>query len=197
VLFALGEARLVPVLRLSSTEATARAVGWLAEAGLSVFEITLTVPGAVGLIEQLTKRGETLVGAGTVMNVADAERCLDAGARFLVSPCVVPELPALCHMRGAACLLGALTPSEVKAALDAGADAVKIFPASTVGLSHFKALRSVFPKIQMVPTGGIGAEDIADWLAAGAAFVGVGGKLTAGARDDMMAAARDLLARLP
>jgi len=109
----------------------------------------------------------------------------------------VPELPALCHMRGAACLLGALTPSEVKAALDAGADAVKIFPASTVGLSHFKALRSVFPKIQMVPTGGIGAEDIADWLAAGAAFVGVGGKLTAGARDDMMAAARDLLARLP
>ena len=82
MLFALGEARLVPVLRLSSTEATARAVGWLAEAGLSVFEITLTVPGAVGLIEQLTKRGETLVGAGTVMNVADAERWSCQHARY-------------------------------------------------------------------------------------------------------------------
>lgn len=197
MLSALTEARLVPVLRLSSAEATATAVGWLAEAGLSVFEITLTVPGAVGLIEQLAKRDNTLVGAGTVMNADQAQRCLDAGARFLVSPCVVPELPALCHARGAACLLGALTPSEVKAAVDAGADAVKIFPASTVGLSHFKALRSVFPGVEMVPTGGIGAADIADWLAAGAAFVGVGGKLTAGGREDMISAARDLLARLP
>jgi 2-dehydro-3-deoxyphosphogluconate aldolase/(4S)-4-hydroxy-2-oxoglutarate aldolase len=192
VLSALSEARLVPVLRLSSAEATASAFDWLAEAGLSVFEITLTVPGAVALIERLVGRGNTLVGAGTVMNADQAKRCLDAGARFLVSPCVVPALPALCHARGAACLLGAMTPSEVKAAVDAGADAVKIFPASTLGLAHFKALRSVFPGVEMVPTGGIGAGDIADWLAAGAAFVGVGGKLTAGARDDMIAAAREL-----
>ena len=186
ILGRLVEAKVVPVLRSTTPETAAAAADALAEAGFTVFEITLTTPDAPALIGSLARRAGVLVGAGTVTTRADAERCLAAGARFLVSPCVAPEIVAPGHAAGVPVLLGALTPSEVLAARAAEADAVKIFPVSSVGgPAHVKALRSVFPGVPLVPTGGIAAEEVLDYLDAGAAFVGMGGRLV----DERLAAA--------
>lgn len=174
----LSAARVVPVVRTSSAELAARAVAWLRGVGLTVFEITMTVPDAPGLIRSLSADPALLVGAGTVPDGDAAEACLDAGARFLVAPWVDASVAAAARARGAAALLGAVTPTEVRAALAAGADVVKIFPASSAGgPAHIKALRSVFPDVAFCPTGGVDARNARDYLAAGAAFVGIGGKL--------------------
>ena len=200
ILERLRAARVVPVVRTPTAALAASAVGWLREAGLSVFEITLTIPDAVGLIRALAADPALLVGAGTVPDRAAAEACLEAGARFIVSPWVDASLAAPCAAAGAAFLPGALTPTEVRAALAAGADAVKIFPASSVGGSaHVAALRSVFPGVAFCPTGGIGVGDVAAYLAVGAAFVGMGGalvdakRIAAGDRGAIVAAARAVL----
>jgi len=200
ILERLRAARVVPVVRTPTAALAATAVGWLREAGLTVFEITLTIPDAVGLIRELAADPALLIGAGTVPDRAAAEACLDAGARFIVSPWVDASLAAPCAAAGAAFLPGALTPTEVRAALAAGADAVKIFPASSVGGSaHVAALRSVFPGVAFCPTGGIGVGDVAAYLGAGAAFVGMGGalvdakRIAAGDRAAIVAAARAVL----
>jgi len=196
----LRAARVVPVVRTPTAALAATAVGWLREAGLTVFEITLTIPDAVGLIRELAADPALLIGAGTVPDRAAAEACLDAGARFIVSPWVDASLAAPCAAAGAAFLPGALTPTEVRAALAAGADAVKIFPASSVGgPAHVAALRSVFPGVAFCPTGGVGVGDVAAYLGAGAAFVGMGGalvdakRIAAGDRAAIVAAARAVL----
>jgi 2-dehydro-3-deoxyphosphogluconate aldolase/(4S)-4-hydroxy-2-oxoglutarate aldolase len=143
-----------------------------------VFEITMTVPDAPGLIRRLAADAALLVGAGTVPDRAAAEACLDAGARFLVAPWVDAAIGDATRARGACALLGAMTPTEVRGALAAGADAVKIFPASSAGgPAHIKALRSVFPDVAFCPTGGVDARTAPDYFAAGAAFVGIGGRL--------------------
>ena len=200
ILERLRAARVVPVVRTPTAALAATAVGWLREAGLTVFEITLTIPDAVGLIGELAADPALLIGAGTVPDRAAAEACLDAGARFIVSPWVDASLAAPCAAAGAAFLPGALTPTEVRAALAAGADAVKIFPASSVGgPAHVAALRSVFPGVAFCPTGGIGVGDVAAYMAAGAAFVGMGGalvdakRIAAGDRAAIVAAARAVL----
>ncbi|CAO3427307.1 bifunctional 4-hydroxy-2-oxoglutarate aldolase/2-dehydro-3-deoxy-phosphogluconate aldolase [Azospirillum doebereinerae] len=194
----------VPVIRNSSADLARTAVGWLREAGYGTFEITMTTPGAVGLIEELAAEGgapsaNLLIGAGTVLTAAGVAEVVKAGARYVVSPCVVPEVAAACRDHGVACLMGALTPTEVHAAMLAGVDAVKIFPASTVGPAHIKALKSVFPSVRFVPTGGIDAGNVATYVAAGVACVGAGGKLVdetlvkRGDRDAILAAGRQLL----
>ncbi|EFH12419.1 bifunctional 4-hydroxy-2-oxoglutarate aldolase/2-dehydro-3-deoxy-phosphogluconate aldolase [Pseudoroseomonas cervicalis] len=171
-------ARAIPVIRTSTAAHAAAVVGWLKEAGLSIFEITMTIPDAPALIRELAADPSLLVGAGTVRDAAAARACLDAGAKFLVAPWVDAELAAPCREAGAALLLGAMTPTEVRAALAAGADAVKIFPASSAGgPGHVKALRSVFPGVAFCPTGGVDPGNMPDYLAAGAAFVGIGGAL--------------------
>ena len=197
VLDRLRAARVVPVVRTPTAEMAATAVAWLREAGLTVFELTLTIPGAVELIRALAADPALLVGAGTVPDAAAATACLAAGARFIVSPWVDPALAAPCSAAGAAFLPGALTPTEVRAALAAGADAVKIFPASSVGgPAHVAALRSVFPGVAFCPTGGVGPGDVPAYLAAGAAFVGMGGalveakRIAAGDKGAILAAAR-------
>ncbi len=166
--------RVVPVLRLVSAEKTERAVQCLLSAGFSTVEITLTVPGALELIERIARRAELLVGAGTVRDLDAARRCLDAGARFLVSPCVVPGMAAAAHAAGCAALAGGFTPGEILAAHRDGADIVKVFPASTGGPAHVRAIHSVFPDIALCPTGGVTLQNFEDYLAAGAALVGVG-----------------------
>jgi 2-dehydro-3-deoxyphosphogluconate aldolase / (4S)-4-hydroxy-2-oxoglutarate aldolase len=119
-----------------------------------------------------------LLGVGTVLSVPDAERALEAGARYVVTPVGLPELVAPCHEAGAACLLSGLTPTEVLAAWQHGADAVKVFPASSMGgPGHVAALRSVLPHIPLVPTGGVNRDNLPAFLTAGAACVGVGGEL--------------------
>jgi 2-dehydro-3-deoxyphosphogluconate aldolase / (4S)-4-hydroxy-2-oxoglutarate aldolase len=165
-------ARVVPVLRLPSAKLTERAVEFLLEAGFGAVEITMTTPGAVELIARLKER--CLVGAGTVLDLAAAKRCLDAGASFLVSPCVVKDLPALAREAGAASLLAGFTPGEVLAAHREGADIVKLFPASSGGPAHLAAIRSVYPDIKLCPTGGVTAENMDEYFAAGATLVGVG-----------------------
>jgi 2-dehydro-3-deoxyphosphogluconate aldolase/(4S)-4-hydroxy-2-oxoglutarate aldolase len=196
----LTAARIVPVVRASTAARAATAVAWLQDAGITTFEITMTVPEAPALIRALASDPALLVGAGTVADVRAAEACLEAGARFIVAPWVDADLAAPVKAAGACLMLGALTPTEVRAALAAGADVVKIFPAASAGgPAHIKALRAVFPDVAFCPTGGVDARNTPDYLAAGAAFVGIGGRLVdealiaAGDRAAVQRAAEDAL----
>jgi 2-dehydro-3-deoxyphosphogluconate aldolase/(4S)-4-hydroxy-2-oxoglutarate aldolase len=174
----LRAARVVPVVRMRTAATAAQGVRWLRDAGLRIFEITMTIPDAPALIRELASDPGLLIGAGTVPDAATARACLDAGARFVVAPWIDVSLAAPCRDAGALLMLGALTPTEVRAALAAGADVVKIFPASSAGgPAHIRALASVFPSVAFCPTGGIEPGNVAAYLAAGAAFVGMGGAL--------------------
>jgi 2-dehydro-3-deoxyphosphogluconate aldolase/(4S)-4-hydroxy-2-oxoglutarate aldolase len=169
--------RVVPVLRLDSARTTYHAVDALREAGFTTFEITLTTPGASDVIRELARDPALLVGAGTVLDPDAAARCLDAGARFLVSPCLIGGLATAAHDRGAAALIGGWTPGEILAAHREGADVVKVFPASSGGPSHLAGIHAVFPDIRLCPTGGVNAQNMRDYFKAGAAFVGVGNNI--------------------
>jgi 2-dehydro-3-deoxyphosphogluconate aldolase/(4S)-4-hydroxy-2-oxoglutarate aldolase len=197
----LRAARVVPVIRTRETRHAATAVQWLRDLDLRIFEITMTVPDAPSLIRELAADATLLVGAGTVPDRATAEACLSAGARFIVAPWIDASLAAPCRSADAMLMLGALTPTEVRAALAAGADVVKVFPASSGGgPAHIRALRSVLPGVAFCPTGGIEPGNFAAYLAAGAAFVGMGGalvdetRIAAGDRATIEAAAQALMA---
>lgn len=197
----LTAARVVPVVRTSTAALAETAVRWLHDAGLRVFEITMTVPDAPALIRSLASDAGLLVGAGTVPDAAAGRACLAAGARFLVAPWMDPSLAAPCVDAGALLMLGAMTPTEVRAALAAGADVVKVFPASSAGgPAHIRALRSVLPGVAFCPTGGIDPAEVPAYLAAGARFVGMGGalvdekRIAAGDRGAIQEAARRVLA---
>jgi 2-dehydro-3-deoxyphosphogluconate aldolase / (4S)-4-hydroxy-2-oxoglutarate aldolase len=184
-------ARVVPVVRTHETRHAATAVQWLRDAGLRIFELTMTIPDAPALIRELASDPSLLIGAGTVQNRAMAETCLAAGAGFIVAPWIDASLAAPCQAANAVLMLGALSPTEVRAALNAGADVVKVFPASSVGgPAHIRALRSVLPD----------PGNVAAYFAAGAAFVGMGGALVdersiaAGDRGSIEAAANQVLA---
>jgi 2-dehydro-3-deoxyphosphogluconate aldolase/(4S)-4-hydroxy-2-oxoglutarate aldolase len=165
--------RVVPVLRLSSAALTERAVDCLAEAGFTTVEITMTTPGGEEVIRDLRNK-KLLLGAGTILDLDTAQRCIDAGARFLVSPCLLPGMAKLAHAAGCAALIGGFTPGEILAAHREGADIVKVFPASTGGPEHLRAIHAVFPDILLCPTGAVSLENMAAYFAAGAALVGVG-----------------------
>lgn len=193
--------RVVPVVRLSNAELAMRCCEWLIEAGFTALEVTMTIPGGLDVLRAFAGRPGVVVGGGTVLTAAQARSCIDAGARFIVSPAVEPEVARVCRAHDVVCLLGAMTPTELRAAVAAGADGVKIFPASAVGgPAYLRALKSVFPDVALVPTGGVSAATAADFLAAGAAFLGVGGNLVdeaavaRGDREAVLAAARQVLA---
>ena len=196
----LRRARVVPVVRTSTAALAATACQWLREAGMTILEITLTIPDALPLIRELAAEPGLLIGAGTVPDARMAEACLDAGAKFLVTPWTDPEVIRVAREAGACAMPGAMTPTEIRAALAAGADVVKIFPASSAGgPAHIKAIRAVFPDAVFCPTGGVDAANAPAYLAAGAAFVGIGGKLVdeariaAGDKAAIQRAARDAL----
>lgn len=169
---------LIPVVRTSRTDLAERAIDLLRRSGTTTFEITLTIPHATDLIRELSAQPGITVGAGTVLSAAEATHCLEAGAQFLVSPIATDELPAVARAAGAPLLLSGLTPSEVHHAWRLGASAVKVFPAGSIGgPGHIRALRSVFPEIPLVPTGGVTLENLHDYLAAGADAIGVGSDL--------------------
>jgi 2-dehydro-3-deoxyphosphogluconate aldolase / (4S)-4-hydroxy-2-oxoglutarate aldolase len=175
---ALLASRVIPIIRTHSDALALRAVEWLREAGYTTFEVTLTVPGALDVIRDLRRDDGVVVGVGTVLTVAQAEASLDAGAQFLVSPILVEDALPLCAEAGVATIMSALTPNEVHRAWRLGSSAVKIFPASSMGgPAHVKALRSVFPSIPLVPTGGVNLDNLGAYLDAGAAAVGIGGDL--------------------
>jgi 2-dehydro-3-deoxyphosphogluconate aldolase / (4S)-4-hydroxy-2-oxoglutarate aldolase len=193
---------LVPVVRAPSAELALLAVEAILEGGISTFEITLTVPGAVRVIETLSKRfaDRALIGAGTVLTAEEAAACIDAGARFIVSPGFDRPTLELTLARGLPMLPGALTPTEVITAWKAGADVVKIFPCSAMGgAKYLKALKGPLPQVKMLPTGGVNASTAAEYLAAGAAALGIGSELVdatalaAGKTDVITARARELV----
>jgi 2-dehydro-3-deoxyphosphogluconate aldolase / (4S)-4-hydroxy-2-oxoglutarate aldolase len=170
---------LVPVIRASSAAEAKFAAECVSRGGLPIVEITMTVPGAVEVIAELARDlPDVLVGAGTVIDVAMAQRCVDAGAAFLVSPGLDVETVKFAASRSVLMMAGALTPTEVMAACKAGSDFVKIFPCAQVGgAAYIRALRGPFPKVPLIPTGGVNLETAADFISAGAAALGVGGEL--------------------
>jgi 2-dehydro-3-deoxyphosphogluconate aldolase/(4S)-4-hydroxy-2-oxoglutarate aldolase len=171
---------LVPVVRAASADEAFAAVEAIRAGGIPILEITLTVPGAIQMINVLTKRlgDEALIGAGTVLDAATAQQCIDAGARFIVSPAL--DIPTIEHCRRAEVPVfpGALTPTEVVTAWKAGANAVKVFPANAVGgATYLKSLKAPLPQIELLPTGGVNLKTAADFIAAGAFALGVGADL--------------------
>jgi 2-dehydro-3-deoxyphosphogluconate aldolase/(4S)-4-hydroxy-2-oxoglutarate aldolase len=170
----------IPVVRATSADEAMRAIDAIREGGISVLEITMTVPRAVKLIEAVAKRygNEALVGAGTVLDPETATACVESGAQFVVSPALNLETIACCRRLDIAVMPGALTPTEVVQAWKSGADFVKVFPAGAVGgPSYLKSLKAPLPQIELVPTGGVSLKTAADFIRAGAAALGIGADL--------------------
>ncbi|HEX6715628.1 MAG TPA: bifunctional 4-hydroxy-2-oxoglutarate aldolase/2-dehydro-3-deoxy-phosphogluconate aldolase [Pyrinomonadaceae bacterium] len=167
----------IPVVRAKTADEAMRAIDAIREGGIAVLEITMTVPGAVKLIEEVTIRyGEdALVGAGTVLDPKTAKACISSGAQFIVSPALNVETIEFCRKQRVTVMPGALTPTEVVQAWNAGADFVKVFPARALGgASYLKALKAPLPHIELVPTGGVSLKTAGDFIRAGAAALGVG-----------------------
>ena len=174
------EVGIVPVVRAPSAALAIRAVEAVLAGGISIFEITMTVPGAIELIRSLCDRfkDRAIVGAGTVLTAEQARECIDAGARFIVSPGTDIATIEAAHARDIAVMPGALTPTEVITAWKAGADLVKIFPCSALGgAKYLRALRGPLPQVKMLPTGGVSPSTASEYIAAGAAALGVGSEL--------------------
>jgi 2-dehydro-3-deoxyphosphogluconate aldolase/(4S)-4-hydroxy-2-oxoglutarate aldolase len=171
---------LIPVVRAESADLATRAVEAIKAGGVDVLEVTMTVPGAIRVIEQLARAygAEALIGAGTVLDPETARACIEAGAQFIVSPSLNEATIAFCRVNDVAIFPGALTPTEVVRAWNAGADAVKVFPAGAVGgPSYLKALKAPLPQIELVPTGGVSLKTAGDFIKAGAMALGVGADL--------------------
>ncbi|HKQ85962.1 MAG TPA: bifunctional 4-hydroxy-2-oxoglutarate aldolase/2-dehydro-3-deoxy-phosphogluconate aldolase [Candidatus Acidoferrales bacterium] len=176
----IGEVGVIPIVRVDSADLARRAVAAIQKGGVTIVEITMTVPGAIRVIEELTNElgGETLIGAGTVLDPENAKDCIAAGAQFVVSPALNPKTIAYCKDEGVVVLPGALTPTEIVTAWNLGADMVKIFPAGEVGgAGYLKAVKAPLPHIKMVPTGGVSLSTAKSFLEAGADALGVGGDL--------------------
>lgn len=173
------EIGILPSVRVSSRDLALFAAETVYAAGVPIVEITLTVPGALEAISDLSKRyPDLVVGAGTVLDEEAARRCVDAGARFLTSPGLVRKVVAYAKLTDIVALPGALTPSEIIAAWKAGADFVKIFPAAPVGGSQYiRALKVPFPQIPLIATGGVNQLTASDFILAGATAIGLGGEL--------------------
>jgi 2-dehydro-3-deoxyphosphogluconate aldolase/(4S)-4-hydroxy-2-oxoglutarate aldolase len=171
---------IVPVVRVASAEAAVQAVEAIYNGGVRAAEITMTVPGAIRALEQLADRfgDKLMLGAGTVLDPETARACMLAGAQFFVTPSLRVSTIEMCKRYSKVICPGALTPTEVLTAWEAGADVVKVFPCGNVGgAKYIKALKGPFPQIEMIPTGGVNLETAGDFLKAGACAIAVGGEL--------------------
>jgi len=180
VLSKIQEVGIMPGIRTSSAEGGRFAADAIAQGGIPIVEITMTVPGAVDVIRELRKSApaSVLIGAGTVLDAEAARRCVDAGAQFLVSPGLNLPTVEFAARSGILMLAGALTPTEVITAWNAGSDFVKVFPCGQVGgAKYIKALKGPLPQIPLVPTGGVDMNTAAEFIEAGAAALGIGGEL--------------------
>ena len=174
------EVGIIPVVRAANADEARRAVDAICAGGIPIIEITMTVLGAPDMIRQLVRDfgNRVLTGAGTVTTAQQAEICMDAGAQFLVSPGLSVPVVQAATRRSILALPGALTPTEVMAAMDAGAKIIKIFPCSSAGgPKHIKALKAPFPDGRFVPTGGVNLATAPEYLSAGAFALGVGADL--------------------
>lgn len=202
VLKRIEEIGVIPVVRAASPEDAVSAAEAIREGGIPILEITMTVPGAIEVIAELNKRfgDEVLVGAGTVLDHDAARACIGVGAQFIVSPSLNTQTIQFCNSQKVAVFPGALTPTEVVTAWQAGADAVKVFPCSAVGgPQYLRALKAPLPQVKLVPTGGVSITTAKDFIAAGAWALGVGADLAntaaikAGKSESVIAAARSYL----
>lgn len=172
-------AGVIAILRLADAARIADVADALVAGGIHILELTMTTPAAVDGIAQLAARlsSSAIIGAGTVMNATVATACIDAGAQFIVSPVCRPALVEIGHRRDRVVMPGCLTPTEIDAAWSAGADFVKLFPASAVAPTFIREVHGPLPGVKLIPTGGIRIDDAAPWLRGGAAAVGIGGAL--------------------
>jgi 2-dehydro-3-deoxyphosphogluconate aldolase / (4S)-4-hydroxy-2-oxoglutarate aldolase len=180
VLNNLTQVGVVPVVRAESGDLVLRAVEALAQGGIPVAEITMTVPGAVTVIQRCAVHfGDRItLGAGSVTGAGMCAEVIDAGSVFVVTPVLNPAVIAVCNDRGVCVVAGALTPTEIFTAWEAGADAVKVFPAKAMGgAAYLRMVHEPLPHIPLTPTGGVTLETLADYFKAGAPFVGAGGDL--------------------
>lgn len=175
----LAETGVLAVVRAPDQESALRGVEALVKGGITGIEMTYSTPDAAQVIAAISERfaDSVYLGAGTVLNEAQASEAADAGAAFLVSPGTDDDLVGAMLATGCTTLSGALTPSEVIWATRLGVNAVKIFPATLGGPGYLKALRAPFPDVPLMPTGGVNADNLADWFEAGAVAVGAGGDL--------------------
>jgi 2-dehydro-3-deoxyphosphogluconate aldolase/(4S)-4-hydroxy-2-oxoglutarate aldolase len=179
----IGRAGIVAIIRLDDLSAAAQLARALLAGGITALEFTLTNPDAIRVVRELRAQlpdfdqGRAVIGVGTVMSPEAALEAIEAGAQFIVSPSTDLRTITRCHELGVACMPGAMTPTEIVAAWEAGASAVKVFPARALGPGYLKDIREPLPHIRLMPTGGIGPDNIADYLQAGAFAVGMGGNL--------------------
>lgn len=192
ILKRLIEGKVVAVVRLDSGDQLVKVAEALQAGGISAIEFTVPTPGALEMIRQATAYfgDAVLMGAGTVLDPETARAAILAGAQFIVTPALNLKTIELCHRYGKPIIPGAMTPTEILTAWEAGADLVKVFPADSLGPAYLKAVLAPLPQVRLAPTGGISADNAADYLKAGATALGVGGKLvdkSAVARGDWAA----------
>jgi 2-dehydro-3-deoxyphosphogluconate aldolase / (4S)-4-hydroxy-2-oxoglutarate aldolase len=169
----------VAVIRLQDVNKLTKVVEAIRLGGVKAIEITMTVPNAVTMIRSLASSvpSDVLLGAGTVTNPKTAEAVIAAGAQFVVSPILNPDMIKVCNAADIAVMPGCYTPTEIFAAWSAGADVIKLFPATSLGPKYLKDIAGPFPHIKMMPTGGVSIDNVGEWIAAGAVAVGIGDDL--------------------
>ncbi|WP_331769322.1 bifunctional 4-hydroxy-2-oxoglutarate aldolase/2-dehydro-3-deoxy-phosphogluconate aldolase (plasmid) [Embleya sp. NBC_00888] len=171
--------RVVSIIRAESADQAAQDLETLVDAGLTVIEVSLTTPGAADVIREASRaHPDVLIGAGTVLDTESARQAVAAGARLLVCPTLSADVIRTAHRYGAVVLPGCATPTEMTAAIEAGADAVKVFPASAWTPGALADVRAALPQLPLIPTGGISLEAAPAWIRAGAVAVGLGSTLT-------------------
>jgi 2-dehydro-3-deoxyphosphogluconate aldolase/(4S)-4-hydroxy-2-oxoglutarate aldolase len=195
VVRAIEETGVVAVIRLADATRLRSVADALLAGGVRALEVTMTVPRAVELIAELSRAlpSDAVLGAGTVLDADTAARVVDAGARFVVSPVFRREVVARCGKLDVAVMPGCLTPTEILSAWDAGADVVKVFPATALGPEYFKDVLAPLPQVRLMPTGGVTRDNASDWIRAGAVAIGVGTALVdrravADGRDEIITA---------
>ena len=181
VLSKIRSERVVALIRANSPDGLMDCALALADGGLTSIELTMTTPGAIRMLEKATAElPDFLFGLGTVLDAETARLGILAGARFVVTPALRPEVITTCRRYGIPVFCGAFTPTEILAAWEAGADAAKVFPAEFFGPSYIKSVKAPFPQIEMVPTGGVNEQNVGDFLRAGAFAVAAGSSLVDG-----------------
>ncbi|MCH8294843.1 bifunctional 4-hydroxy-2-oxoglutarate aldolase/2-dehydro-3-deoxy-phosphogluconate aldolase [Candidatus Poribacteria bacterium] len=170
---------IVAIIRANSSAELIEVVAAIKEGGVDVIEVTMTTPGALQVISDVSDKygDEVLVGVGSVLDAETARAAMLAGAKFIVSPVTKPDIIEICNRYGAVVMPGAFTPTEILAAWESGADYVKVFPSSGVGPAYIKAVKAPLPHIPLVPTGGVSIENAGEFIKAGATVLGVGGSL--------------------
>ncbi|EGO64938.1 bifunctional 2-keto-4-hydroxyglutarate aldolase/2-keto-3-deoxy-6-phosphogluconate aldolase [Acetonema longum] len=185
ILSKITDCGLVAVVRAENSEQAVKIADACAKAGIAGIEITFTVPGAAKVIEDLAKvyqSGEIIIGAGTVMDPETARIAILAGAQYIVSPSLNFDTIKLCNRYQIPVMPGCATIREIVEAMEAGADIIKVFPGEALGATFVKAVKGPLPQAPLMPTGGVGLDNVADWIKAGCVAVGAGGNLTAGAK---------------